>query len=869
MLRSGSDPTPRAARVRQIAAALLLLLPFAVLAAQSVAALKPRVENPHGPIKEPCASCHSAKSWKPARISPDFKHEKYGFALGGAHAGTPCLSCHGSLDFAQSKTQCVTCHEDPHRGELGTECARCHGDKSFTERGPMVRAHQTTRFPLTGSHAGIECESCHKPTAQGQNRFVGTAAACVTCHRSNYDAAKNPDHAAGSYPLECETCHNTLSWNTSKFDHNRTAFPLTGAHRTTACQSCHGDGVFAGKSTACASCHQTDYNGTTNPSHTGAGYPMTCQDCHGTASWAGASFDHATTGWPLTGAHANQRCLDCHGDGVYRGKSAACASCHQTEYNATTNPPHQAAAFPVTCQSCHSTATWTGASFDHATTGWALTGAHTSASCVSCHGDGVFAGKSTACLSCHQTDYSGATNPSHSGFPTTCADCHSTINWSGATFDHSRTSFPLTGAHRTTACLACHGDGVYNGKSTACASCHQTDFNGATNPNHTAAGFSNACQTCHTTTAWDGGTFNHNTTSFPLSGAHVPLACNSCHGDNVFNGKSTTCVSCHQTDYNGATAPSHSGFPTTCQGCHTTMAWSPASFNHNATSFPLTGAHVSASCSSCHGDGVYDGKSTLCASCHQSDFNGATNPNHVAAAFSTACQSCHNTTTWVGGTFNHSTTSFPLTGAHVPLACNSCHADNVYNGKSTLCVSCHQQDYNGVTNPNHVAAGFPTACQNCHGTATWSGASFNHNTTSFPLTGAHVAVACMTCHADNVFDGKSTACVSCHQTDYNAATNPNHPSAGFPNTCQSCHTTTAWAPSTWNHDTQYFRIYSGRHRARWTRCIECHTVATDFRQFNCLACHPHSSKTQTDSNHGGVRNYQYNSAACYSCHPRV
>ena len=41
--------------------------------------------------------------------------------------------------------------------------------------------------------------------------------------------------------------------------------------------------------------------------------------------------------------------------------------------------------------------------------------------------------------------------------------------------------FPLTGAHRTLRCSACHSDGVYNGKSALCYSCHRSLYEAQTN----------------------------------------------------------------------------------------------------------------------------------------------------------------------------------------------------------------------------------------------------------------------------------------------------------------------------------------------------------------------------------------------------
>ena len=144
-------------------------------------------------------------------------------------------------------------------------------------------------------------------------------------------------------------------------------------------------------------------------------------------------------------------CQQCHGDGVYHGKNTTCVSCHQADYDATTDPNHRTADFPTDCTECHTTATWVGADFNHSATAFPLTGAHPAVTCQQCHGDGVYAGKSTACVACHQGDYDGTTDPTHrtAHFPTDCTDCHTTTTWKGATFDHDARFFPIySGSHR-------------------------------------------------------------------------------------------------------------------------------------------------------------------------------------------------------------------------------------------------------------------------------------------------------------------------------------------------------------------------------------------------------------------------------------
>ena len=120
----------------------------------------------------------------------------------------------------------------------------------------------------------------------------------------------------------------------------------------------------------------------------------------------------------------------------------------------------------------------------------------------------------------------------------------------------------------------------------------------------------------------------------------------------------------------------------------------------------------------------------------------------------------------------------PLDGRPRQCACAQCHKNNVFAGLPTACVSCHLTNFNGTTNPNHGAAGFSQNCAVCHASSTWQGATFSHNNTPFPLTGAHINVApCAQCHKNNLFAGLPTACISCHLTDFNGTTNPNHVSA--------------------------------------------------------------------------------------------
>ena len=73
--------------------------------------------------------------------------------------------------------------------------------------------------------------------------------------------------------------------------------------------------------------------------------------------------------------------------------------------------------------------------------------------------------------------------------------------------------------------------------------------------------------------------------------------------------------------------------------------------------------------------------------------------------------------------------------------------------------------------------------------------AFDHFSTGFDLDGAHANVSCDRCHANGTFQGTPVDCVGCH-SQYGsvlATAKPmNHMSSS--DTCDDCHTTSAWMP---------------------------------------------------------------------------
>ena len=597
---------------------------------------------------------------------------------------------------------------------------------------------------------------------------------------------------------------------------------------------------------------------------------INCDQCHNPDSWKvdlnRVTFKHETTHFPLLGGHQSVPCRTCHESLVFFNIGSSCIDCH---------PDVHQSELGLRCDVCHTTVNWENRRelWDrHNATLFPLVGVHAIVDCEACHFSpekADIARLPVECQGCHRNNFIETANPDHqkAAFSVQCDECHpvNALGWNTVTYQHTE-KFRLEGGHQAAGCIDCHIN-TYRGTSTQCFACHSGDYQEAANPDHVKFGFLTECQLCHSIFQWTGTTFDHTQASgFALTGAHTVLPCLECHVNNQITGLPRECYGCHQADYQSVTDPNHvtNNFDHNCQICHTDITWTPATFDHSRTAFPLTGAHILVDCIECHSEG-YTSIPTDCFSCHENDFNGVTDPSHIVNNFDHDCSICHTTQSWSPATFDHANTAFPLTGAHLSLACIDCHA-NGYTGTPTDCYSCHENDFNTVIDPNHIVNNFDHDCSICHTTHGWSPATFDHANTTFPLTGAHLALACIDCHA-NGYTGTPTDCYSCHADNYNSTQNPNHAAAGFPTTCETCHNTTSWQQTTWNHDIQYFPIYSGRHQGEWSVCADCHVDPTNYLRFECIFCHEHNDPVDLADKHRNVPNYQYNSIACYTCHP--
>jgi hypothetical protein len=249
--------------------------------------------------------------------------------------------------------------------------------------------------------------------------------------------------------MDCSACHTPAGWKLSAgagqsgFDHDRTGFPLRGAHVQTTCTGCHtGQAEVA---TTCEGCHRDPHQGRMDGS---------CAECHRATSWVDtAALDlHRRTRMPLTGRHAVLECTACHtrqSERTWSDVPTDCYSCHREDYHRPgVHPDHDGdpadptlQPFPRDCGRCHRTATWTDAVIDplglprgafaaarrleHDTWFVVSTGPHRTAACASCHPDARRT-RLARCESCHTADRLATQHPGKpvSRAAMSCLRCH-------------------------------------------------------------------------------------------------------------------------------------------------------------------------------------------------------------------------------------------------------------------------------------------------------------------------------------------------------------------------------------------------------------------------------------------------------------
>lgn len=679
--------------------------------------------DPHGGrFSANCATCHDPIAWK--HWHPEyFDHKLARFALTGKHVTVPCAKCHGvPAKWAPvASGACETCHKDPHRGQFKPKaCEGCHDPTGW--QGATVQGNHP-KISLANGHAKVACASCHD---RGNDRPPSRGSTCASCH---------PAVHVARFGTACEDCHASIKWlglpdAIGRAAHDRTRYPLGGAHGQVACAKCHAGNRYRNLTfDACTACHADAHHGE---------FHADCATCHGVTGWIPTTFgvaQHAS--YKLDGRHAATPCGKCHPGARPRlswqvfGKD--CLDCHENPHG--TQFAKQLIAGG--CAGCHDTASW-HAKVDH--TSWPLTGAHTRTACDACHGKHepgaaptTFRGIARDCEGCHDDVHAGQfrqTAPARR-----CADCHATETWKSPAFDHAKTRYPLEGVHRSLACEQCHANTTLRDGSSAvrwrlgyirCKDCHADP--------HAAVGVARAgklamrgggeldCNGCHTAASWKlaggaGAGFDHDRTGFPLRGGHLQASCGACHAGAK---PPQTCEGCHRDPHQGR-------MDGACAECHTQLAWSDTAAleQHRRTRMPLTGKHAVIACVACHTRQAERGYTDLpvdCYACHADEYHSpSTVPNHDRnpSVWVRDCAKCHQSAAWKPALSPPATPRrdhdawFQLsTGSHRDADCASCHV-TPRPTRAVRCDGCHDA---GSLRGQHraVVAVSSAACLRCH-----------------------------------------------------------------------------------------------------------------------------------------------------------
>lgn len=331
--------------------------------------------------------------------------------VGRAQDAPSATNPHGTL---RSSLDCSDCHTSagwkPMRADANFEHSR------------------DTRFALTGRHLIASCTRCHLDLRFDEPK--SSESECSSCH---------VDVHRGNLAGDCVRCHNTSDFRDVEATslHQRTGFPLIGAHVTAPCESCHKterSGAYAAIPRECLACHRQSLAAAASAAVDHSAFPPDCSECHTPFSWSGGTvFDHAlaSAGFVLEGAHAVQRCVACHSVPGFALRfsptptnSSDCVACHQADYQRE----HGSAGYGTTCIDCHGPSSW-ASSFNHDGNFFPInSGAHRGEwdSCATCHTTpGDF--QTFDCLSCHQQatmDNKHSERADYSYDSPSCYRCH-------------------------------------------------------------------------------------------------------------------------------------------------------------------------------------------------------------------------------------------------------------------------------------------------------------------------------------------------------------------------------------------------------------------------------------------------------------
>jgi hypothetical protein len=354
------------------------------------------IDQHRGQFASDCNSCHSVQGWKPAA---GFDHNRAKYRLTGEHLKVDCTKCHPFVAVNESNdstyqkftnlsfANCSDCHKDPHQSRLGPNCNSCHTTTGWQAVAKTNFDHNKTRYPLVGQHAAVACDKCHTTRSDKALKF----AACRDCHSDFHKAAFANRESKGA----CEECHTVNGFSPSTFTvaaHNKSDYPLEGAHLAIPCLACHkretdnkAQFVFTFQSAQCQQCHSDPHDGSLSKFMV----DNNCTGCHSVLSWAAVTYDHDKTEFPLRGIHAKTECAKCHMPSednrsiLFTGLKNNCSSCHRdVHYSQFASD----SAAETDCAICHTPDNWIATKFDHQTmASFKLDGSHIRVPCDKCH----------------------------------------------------------------------------------------------------------------------------------------------------------------------------------------------------------------------------------------------------------------------------------------------------------------------------------------------------------------------------------------------------------------------------------------------------------------------------------------------------
>lgn len=445
-----------------------------------------------------------------------------------------------------------------------------------------------------------------------------------------------------------------------EFNHMTTGFPLMGIHATTACESCHVGGVFAGTPRTCDGCHAVGKRIVATPKstkHIVTDAP--CETCHFNAStFYGARYNHGTA------------------------VPGQCESCHNGRISAGRPSNHTGAMLLYTCDNCHRTSSWLPASWNHR---------DTSSDCSQCHynhtlGNGRTPSAShlpmamgavnfaNSCKSCHNNYYTFTSAfYNHAGAGVACQNCHGPV---GSALGGAATYTGVKAAS-TTGIQSVHtAIGAAPFATANCQSCHRSysTFLGAKFDHAGAAAA--GCASCHVTPASNYGGL---LTLMSTAAGNIHPAATTVGIITGAGATATGCSSCHSMSnfaaWTGAYSHADAAYTAkmavnSCAGCH------------NGTALPIKAIPVNHTNAFTAGLVTTPSGPGSCNACHTT-FSAWTQMNHGALTMVGGCKACHD--------------SGLNPGLYFANMQRKSNGHKGYNNTTQDCTSCHTRNIGNYT----------------------------------------------------------------------------------------------------------------------------------------------------------------------------